>query len=258
MKKGIPPLIVGNWKMNPSSLSQATKLGNELKKKFLKVQGAEVVIAPPYVYLESVIHAQGNSKSLLFGAQNAHSEKLGAHTGEISLPMLQSVGVTHIILGHSERRAGGETDEAVNIKLTAVLKAGLTSIVCVGESKRDHSGHYLTHIEMQIRKALAHVSKSKLAQVVVAYEPIWAIGTGNTATASDVHEMKLFIEKVLSDIYGRNLAQKVRILYGGSVNGKNAKELFTEGMVDGFLVGGASLDAEEFAQIVRSVQVSPV
>lgn len=252
MKKGIPPLVIANWKMNPQSVALSTKLATELKKYLQKVTDTEVVVAPPFVYLDSVHRIRNGSRAFTLGAQNVHSENLGAHTGEISIPMLQDFNVTHVILGHSERRTDGETDESINTKVHAVIKAKLTAVVCVGERKRDHGAHYLSFIETQIRKAFTNVAKTKLAQIVIAYEPIWAIGTGNTATPGDVHEMKLFIEKVISDIYGRNLAQKVRIIYGGSVNGKNARDLFTEGTVDGFLVGGASLHAEEFTQIIKS------
>lgn len=254
MKTGIPPLVIGNWKMNPQSETLAEKLAKEMKKCFSRCAGVEVVVAPPFVYLETVHRIRNSSRTFLMGAQNVHHEKLGAHTGEVSLPMLQCFEVTHVILGHSERRAEGETDEAVNKKLLATIKAGLTGVVCVGESNRDHAGHYLTHIETQVRKALNKVSKAKLHAVVIAYEPIWAIGTGVTATPEDVHEIKLFIEKIISDLYGRNLAQKVRIIYGGSVTGKSAYSLYTEGTVDGFLVGGASLHADEFLHIIKSVQ----
>ncbi len=144
----------------------------------------------------------------------------------------------------------------VHEKLVAVIKAGMTAVLCVGEKMRDEGGLYLSGIEAQVRRALAQVPKAKLGQVVIAYEPIWAIGTGKTASAEDVHEMKLFIEKVLSDLYGRNYAQKVRILYGGSVNEKNARELFVEGAVDGFLVGGASLHADVFIDIIKQVRIS--
>ncbi len=252
MKKGIPPLIIANWKMNPQSASMSVKLATELKKYLHKITDTEVVVAPPSVYLEGVSRVRNGSRAFTLGAQNVHYENLGARTGEISIPMIQSFEVTHVILGHSERRADGENDEVINKKLVAVVKAGLTAVVCVGERKRDHGAHYLSFVETQVRKAFASIAKTKLAHVVIAYEPIWAIGTGNTATPEDVHEMKLFIEKIISDLYGRNLAQKVRIIYGGSVNGKNARELFIEGTVDGFLVGGASLHAEEFTQIVKS------
>lgn len=244
--------MVGNWKMNPQSVEMATRLAGEIKKAIARVEGVDVVVAPPTLYLPLVKAARNGKKSFALGAQNVHAEKLGAHTGEISLPMLASVDVSHVIMGHSERRAEGETDAMVNTKLHAAIKSNMTAIVCVGERVRDHAAHYLNEIEQQIRTAFAGVSKSKLEQVVVAYEPVWAIGTGNTATPEDVHEMKIFIEKALTDMYGRTVAQKVRILYGGSVNAKNAESLIRQGQVDGFLVGGASLHAEEFKSIVKA------
>jgi triosephosphate isomerase len=169
--------------------------------------------------------------------------------------MLASIDVTHVIIGHSERRRAGENDESINQKMHATIKSGMTAIVCVGEWERDHAAHYLTFVEKQIRSAVGGISKAKLDRVVVAYEPVWAIGTGNTATPEDVHEMKLFIQKVLVDIYGRAAAQKVRILYGGSVNGNNAESLMRQGLVDGFLVGGASLSADEFKTIILQSRV---
>jgi triosephosphate isomerase len=254
MKKGIHPLVIGNWKMNPVSGTLAVKLAKQLKSSLAKVDGVEVVIAPPFVYLESVEKICNGSRAFALGAQNTHHEKLGSHTGEISLSMLKNANVQYVIVGHSERRAEGETDAQIHTKLLSTVKAGFTTVLCVGEKARDEHAHYLTDIERQIRSALADLPRTKLGMVVIAYEPVWAIGSGKTATPEDVHEMRLFIEKVLSDIYGRNYAAKVRVLYGGSVNGKNARELFTHGTVDGFLVGGASLHAEDFAQIVKSVR----
>lgn len=248
------PLVIGNWKMQPASLSLTTKLGKELKKKLGTEREVAVVVAPPFVYLDSIRTILHGAKGLVLGAQDAFPEKPGAHTSQIAIPMLRDLAVQYIILGHSERRALGETGEVVNKKLIAVLKEGLTGVVCVGEHARDHAGHYLSLIEEQVRQALAGVSKAKLERVVIAYEPLWAIGTGATATPADVHEMRLFIERVLSDLYGRTYAQRVSILYGGSVNAKNARELFIEGTIDGFLVGGASLKADEFTGIVRAVR----
>ncbi len=254
MKTGTRPLVIGNWKMNPLSPTLSAKLATELKKRLSSCTDVDVVVAPPCIFLGDVARTRNSSKAYMLGAQNVHYAKLGSFTGETSIPMLGGYGVSHIILGHSERRALGETDTLINEKLIAVIKAGLTGVVCVGEKKRDQGGHYLSHIEDQVRKALAKISRGKLEQVVIAYEPIWAIGTGDNATSADVHEMKLFIEKILSDMYGRNYAQKVRIIYGGSVNGKNAQELFEGGTVDGFLVGGASLHADEFAMIVKATK----
>lgn len=251
MKKTAYPLVVGNWKMNPQTVDMATRLATEIKKAVGRIEEVEIVVAPPAVYLHAVRAVRNGSKIFALGAQNTHWEKLGAHTGEVSLTMLVGMDVTHVIIGHSERRRDGETDEQVHNKVVATIKAGLTAILCVGEVQRDSAAHYLSFIEGQIRSALAGVSKAKLGQVVIAYEPIWAIGTGDTATPSDVHEMRLFIEKVLTDMYGRAMAQKVRVLYGGSVNGKNARALMVEGQVDGFLVGGASLHADDFATICK-------
>lgn len=248
------PLVIGNWKMQPASVALATKLGKELKKKLGPVREVLVVTAPPFVYIDAIRAITSSAKSIALGAQDAFPEKPGAYTSQVALSMLKDLGVQYVILGHSERRALGETDEVVNKKLTAVVKEGMTGVICVGERSRDHAGHYLSRIEEQVRRALAGISKARLDRVVIAYEPLWAIGTGSTATPADVHEIKLFIERVLSDLYGRTYAQRVYILYGGSVNAKNARDLFVEGTIDGFLVGGASLKADEFEGIVRAVR----
>lgn len=242
--------------MNPQTSQMAVRLAQDLKKCLARTDEVEVVIAPPSVYLNGAKSVQNGDRPFKLGAQNVHWEKLGAHTGEVSLSMLKSFGVKYVIIGHSERRAEGETDEMVNKKVLATIAEELTAVVCVGERKRDHAAHYLTFIEQEVHAACAGLSRSKLDRLVIAYEPIWAIGTGDTATPEDVHEMKLFIEKVLSDMYGRTYAEKVRILYGGSVTGKNASQLMAEGMVDGFLVGGASLRASEFCEIAKSAKYS--
>jgi triosephosphate isomerase len=254
MKLGHTPLVIGNWKMNPTTDGAAKRLALEVKKTMNRVDGVSVVVAPPVIFLATVHGAMNGKGTILLGAQNVYHEKLGSFTGEVSLPMLESFGVTYVILGHSERRKDGETDDTIQKKLDTVVRAGHTAILCVGETVRDGGGHYYTDIETQIRKALAGLGKAKLGHVVIAYEPVWAIGTGKTATPEDVHEMKLFIEKTLADLYGRTYAQKVRILYGGSVNAKNAEELIRDGTVSGFLVGGASLHADEFGGIVKAVK----
>lgn len=254
MKIGREPLIVGNWKMNPQTATMAKHLAVAVKKAVQKQRDVSIVVAPPALYVPIVASVLNGGTAFSLGAQNAHAEKLGAHTGEISLPMLASFGVKYVIVGHSERRMSGETEEAIHGKVAAIIKQGLTPILCIGEAKRDHGAQYLGEIERQIRSACAGLSRAKLSQLVIAYEPVWAIGTGHTATAGDVHEMRLFIEKTLADLYERNYAQKVRVLYGGSVNPKNAAELMRDGTVNGFLVGGASLSAAEFSGIVEAVR----
>jgi triosephosphate isomerase len=254
MKLTHEPLVIGNWKMYPQTSDGAKRLAQELKKALSRTDSVEVVVAPPTAFL-SIVHGVRNSNKVFkIGAQNVHHEPLGAFTGEISIPMEKSFDVSYVIIGHSERRRAGESDGEVNAKLSAVVKAGLTGVVCVGETKRDHSAEYLTHIERQIQDAVKGLSRAKLEHLVIAYEPVWAIGTGHTATPEDVHEMKLFIMKTLSGLYGRNYAEKVRVLYGGSVNPKNAGDIMKGGMVDGFLVGGASLHADEFSGIVKAVK----
>lgn len=254
MKLTHEPLIIGNWKMHPQSESMAKRLALDLKKALARVDDVDVVIAPPTLFIPAVSLVRSSGRAFKIGAQNVHHETLGAFTGEVSIPMQKSFDITHVIIGHSERRKAGETDSEVNLKLTAVIKAGLTAVVCVGEAKRDHGAQYLGDIERQIREAVKGLSRAKLGNLVIAYEPVWAIGTGNTATPEDAHEMKLFIEKTLTDLYSRNYAQKVRVLYGGSVNQKNAGELMKDGMVDGFLVGGASLNAKDFVAIVLAAK----
>lgn len=245
------PLVVANWKMNPTTVGAAKRLFSAIKRGVARVDRIRVVVAPPAVYIFELDRLKGTSKRVALGAQNVYWEKSGAHTGELSVPMLKDLGVSYVIVGHSERRAKGASDEAVNKSTKAVLSGGMTPIVCVGEKKRDTGGNYLSFVERQIRVALSGIPKTKLASVVIAYEPIWAIGTGETATPADVHEMKLFIQKVLTRIYGRSYAYKIRILYGGSVYAKNAEELLTEGNADGFLIGGSSLKPEEFVEIMQ-------
>lgn len=253
MKIRPEPLVIGNWKMNPQTDTMAKRLATEVRKATSRTDGIEVVIAPPTIFLPVVHTARGNGKAFALGVQNVHQEKLGSFTGEVSIPMVSSFDVQYVILGHSERRKAGESEAEIQQKLAAVIKAGLKAVLCVGEVTRDHGAQYLGDIERQIRSACAGLSRTKLTCLTIAYEPVWAIGTGHTATAGDVYEMRLFIEKTLSDLYGRNYAQKVRILYGGSVNNKNARELMRDGMIDGFLVGGASLSAKEFGGIIKEV-----
>lgn len=251
MKKRPKPLIVGNWKMNPATQKRAEKILVDVQKALAGRRGAsDIAIAPPLPFITELRQLAG-SQPIEFVAQDVSFETEGAHTGEVSAAMLRSIGVKCAIIGHSERRAAGETDETVNRKLRALLLERSTAIVCVGERERDGGGDYFTLVESELANALSGVAPEELKQVIVAYEPIWAIGTGTNATAAEVEEMKLFIYKALSDRYPREKAEAVRILYGGSVSADNAEALLRTGNVDGFLVGGASLDAKQFAAIIR-------
>jgi triosephosphate isomerase (TIM) len=245
------PLIIGNWKMNPSTLSASKALLADVRKLVRsKTLSVEVMVAPPFPFIAEVGRLSPSGRVGVV-AQTMHPEPLGAFTGEVSAPMLKSLGVLGVIVGHSERRAMGMTDAVVNKILLAALKAQLVPILCVGETVRDTRGDFYDVIESQLRAALAEVPKTKLKDVVIAYEPIWAIGTGNTATPDDVLEMKLFIQKTLINLYDRSVVPKVRILYGGSVNAKNVEALMMTAQPDGFLVGGASLKPEDFYTIIN-------
>ncbi len=251
-KKPIP-LVVGNWKMNPSTLAEAKRLVVQLRtlaRKF--TPDVSVVVVPPSIYLSDLTRLSPSGR-LQFGVQNVWPGSTGAQTGEISVSMASSCGATYVIIGHSERRASGETDEQIAAKYQSVAASKLTPILCVGEATRDPSGDYYAVVETQLTRALAGSKKAQLKRTVIAYEPVWAIGTGQTSTPADVEEMRLFIDKCLTKLFDRATARAVRVLYGGSVNQKNATELFIHGGVDGFLVGGASLRSAEFARIVASV-----
>ncbi|OGZ41970.1 MAG: triose-phosphate isomerase [Candidatus Ryanbacteria bacterium RIFCSPHIGHO2_02_FULL_45_43] len=246
-------LIVANLKMNPNSPDAARKLFYEIRKGARRFQRVHIVICPPFVFLPLFKKLTDNSGGISLGSQNLFWEGAGAYTGEISGAMIRGVGGEYVIVGHSERRAHlAETDEMVRKKLKASFDARLKPVLCVGEVKRDGEGKYFRFIQKQLASALKGVPRSCLSSLAVAYEPVWAIGTGKPATPDDVLEMALFIEKTLSTMFSRKIAAKIRILYGGSVDSANAPEFLVKGRVAGFLVGGQSLHAERFLAIVHA------
>ena len=244
-------IIAGNWKMNklPSETYDFVKEVVEATK------GAEceVVCCTPYVCLAPAIEA-AKGTHVKIGAENLHFEDSGAFTGEVSADMLKDLGVEYVIIGHSERRAyNNETDETVNKKMIKALAKGLIPIVCVGESLEEReAGITMDLISIQIKKAFAGISAEDAAKVVVAYEPIWAIGTGKTATDDQAEEVCASIRKVLADLYNDDCAKAVTIQYGGSMNAKNCAGLLAKDNIDGGLIGGASLKAPDFATIVAA------
>lgn len=246
-------LVVGNWKMNPPTIAAAKRLFLDIHKRLgTRPTSVRVVIAPPFPFIGGLSELSP-SKRIALGAQGVYFESEGAHTGEVSISMLKSVGASYVIIGHSESRARGETDLDIYKDTQQVLGHRVNAIVCVGETERDKAGNYFTVIETQLRAALRDIEKAQLQYLSIAYEPVWAIGTGNTATARDAEEMKLFIQKILADECGRAAVGKVRILYGGSVDPDNALDLLSGG-IDGFLVGGASLRARDFASIISTAR----
>ncbi len=244
------PFIAGNWKMN-KTVAEAISLVDELKASLAGVQGVDVAVCPAFVALTAVKSALAGS-AIKLGAQNAFYEPKGAFTGEVAVTMLTGI-VDTIIVGHSERRQiFGETDQMVNKKVLAVLANGLQPIMCIGETLAENeAGQTEAVLERQIREGLANVSAGDITKVTIAYEPIWAIGTGRAATADDAQNRCAFIRGQLRARYG-DLADQVRIQYGGSVTPGNAKELLTKPDIDGALVGGASLKAPDFTTIVKS------
>src|SRR5687767_5514131 len=243
-------LIAGNWKMNKTS-ADGVALARELVNVVGKQSEVEVVVCPPFTAIESVGKAIEGS-NLKLGAQNMHFEANGAFTGEVSAPMLRALFTTHVILGHSERRTlFGETDELVNKKVLAALKNQLRPIFCVGETLTEReSGATLKVVQTQVERGLEGVSKEQAASVVIAYEPVWAIGTGKVATTEQAQEVHAFIRGLMTKLFADTIAQKVRILYGGSMKPANASELLAQKDIDGGLIGGASLEARSFVELI--------
>ena len=243
-------VIAGNWKMNMLP-NEAIKMIEELAPEVKDTQ-SEVILCVPFTDLfYALLTAQGTN--IKIGAQNMHWEENGAYTGEISAQMLKSIGVEYVIIGHSERRQYfNETDETVNKKVKSAFEAGLKPIVCVGETLEEReNGKAIELVTAQVRKALEGLVEEQVKNTIIAYEPIWAIGTGKTATSEDANNMIKEIRQEIANIYGQIVADGVIIQYGGSVKSSNSKELFETSDIDGALVGGASLKAEEFAKIVN-------
>ena len=245
-------IVAGNWKMN-KNIHESKELVLQLLNIYNSSK-AEVIIAPPYISLLSSVKILKNS-SIEVAAQNMHYAESGAFTGEVSGSMLKSIGVNTVIIGHSERRAHfNETDEMLAKKVDLALSKGLRIIFCFGEELNDRkAGLENSVVKNQIKNALFHLPTSAWDQIVLAYEPVWAIGTGETASPQQAQEMHAFIRSVISLSYTKDMANKISILYGGSVKSSNAREIFSKPDVDGGLIGGASLDADHFVMIINSI-----
>lgn len=248
------PLIAGNWKMYKTS-SEATALAEAVVKALSTPDGTQVVVCPPFTALAAVGQVVAGSRIGL-GAQDLHWAKEGAYTGEVSAEMLRDIGCRYVIVGHSERRQYfGESDESVNKKSCAALASNLMPIICVGETLAEReAGRAYAVVETQIKGALSSLTPEQVQQLILAYEPVWAIGTGQTATPGQAEEMHAHIRKTIALLFGAEIAHGVRILYGGSVKSDNAKELLGRSEIDGALVGGASLQADSFAAIAKAAR----
>ena len=247
-------MVAGNWKMN-KTFQEAEELISDLVAELEKSEhSCDVVVCPPAVYLEMASDYSSDTGVMAIGAQNVSEYEKGAYTGEIAATMLASMDVQYCIVGHSERRKYfGETNNQLALKVERLLENSIHPIFCCGEvlEEREEGIHFKV-VKEQIEEALFHFGKDEFSNIIIAYEPVWAIGTGKTATPEQAQEMHEFIRRVISEKYGNDVADNTTILYGGSCNAKNAKELFSNPDVDGGLIGGASLIAEDFVKIVNS------
>jgi len=245
-------IIIANWKMNPSSAKEAEILFKKIKTK-LKFKKTEIVFCPPLLYFSIL---KKIAPKIKLGIQNIFYQDYGSYTGEISALMAYNSGLRYVILGHSERRKMGEDNLAINKKVKAALANSLIPIICIGEENRDTEHEYLNIVKNQLEEILLNINKNSLTKIIIAYEPVWAVGKDSIREASseEFREMKVFIKKILSDKFGIKLVENIKIIYGGSVNFKNAKDFLSLGEADGFLIGRDSLQADKFLKIINEVE----
>lgn len=243
-------LIIANWKMNPQTQKEADKIFADIGASLKSIKNSTVVVCPPSIFISGL----KTKKNIFIGSQNVSSFSDGAYTGELSAKMLANKGMSHVLVGHSERRAMGENNDIINKKIILSLKNKLTPVLCVGETERDHNGFYLSFVKNQLHECLAGVSKSQIKNIVIAYEPIWAIGkdANRVATPEEFIEMSIFIKKIIGDMYDVKIAHSLCILYGGSVHPENAFEFLNTEHCSGLLVGRDSLTPKKFGKILIS------
>jgi triosephosphate isomerase len=248
--------IVANWKMNPERAMEASDIASSVSKKSKKFTSVKIVICPPYIYLSDVEKSISGSKNTYLGAQDVFVGKGVSHTGEISTQMLKDIGAKYIIVGHSERRGSLDSNEVVREKLFGAIKDGFKVILCVGEKERNDHGHQYEAIKNQIESALIKFPKNLAKNLIIAYEPVWAIGKSEKEAMkpNELHEIVIFIKRVVSDLLGAKNVEKLLILYGGSVTKNNAKEILEGGNADGLLVGRESLHAENFVELIKEIR----
>lgn len=244
-------LVVANWKMNPASYKEAKSLLGATKRVSEAARNVSIVVAPPAIYLRE-LRSLYKGKKIAFAAQNTHFDSMGSYTGDISPAQIKDGKVSSVIVGHAERRAAGETDEFIRKKVAAVLNEKMTPILCIGESIRNQDGAHYVFVKAQLIAALRDVPAAKIPQVVIAYEPVWAIGSDRPMQARDMHEMAIFIRKTLVEMHG-TVGMNVKILYGGAIDETNAVLMLRDGDVDGLLVGRASVQAPRFKALIEAI-----
>ena len=248
-------LVIANWKMNPESEVEAKEIASSIRKRSDDIK-AKIVICPPFVFLGAVGKNIIDTTGVYLGAQDVSAVKGNSHTGSVGIDMLKEMNVKYVIIGHSDRRNAGDTDEIIAQKLEVTLKENIKGILCVGEKERNEKGDYFHHIKEQIILDTKKIKRDMLKNLIIAYEPVWAIGKSEREAIEPekLHEMTIFIKRVLSDIFGNENAQKVPVLYGGSVGTENIKALTENTSIDGVLVGRESLKAKEFLKIADEVK----
>lgn len=247
-------IVIGNFKMNPVSLKETENIVSGINKSISNIKKTDIVLCPPVLFLSNLKNKKLKiSKKISLGAQNIFFGDTGAFTGEVSAKMLANLGINYSILGHSERREMGESNDLINKKVKSALSSRITPILCVGEKDRDVDHEYLNFIKAQVEECLLGISKNSLAKIVIAYEPVWAIGSNATreATPEEFREIRIFIKKILSDKFGAKAVEALRIIYGGSVHPENTLSFLKEGHSDGFLVGRDSLNPKKFLNIIN-------
>lgn len=243
-------LLIANWKMNPSSEKEAKDLIKGYVKKIKTSKGVDTVICPPFPYISSV-KSQYRGTKIQLGSQGVFFEKKGSYTGQVSVDMLKDFGVSYVILGHSEKRAFGDTSLDVAKKAKVCIKSGIVPVICIGEKERSDDGKYLKYLQTELTDSLDGISRNDISKLVIAYEPIWAIGKTNPMSGHEMHQMSIFIKKVLVKKYGKNILNKVRIIYGGSINDSNADDMVENGNIDGLIIGRASLDPDQVFKLIK-------
>ena len=256
MLKTKKKLVVGNWKMNPETVEQAIEIANKINKNTKSFRNTNLVVCPPFVFLNEVSKIFLKNKKISLGAQDVFVGQGVSHTGEVGSDMLKNLDVKYIIIGHSERRESLDSESIVREKLFGTLKDSFKAILCIGEKERNEHGDQYNEIKGQIESAITKLPKKLIKNLIIAYEPIWAIGKAeNEAVKSEeLHEMTIFIKRVISDILGIKEAEKILILYGGSVTRNNAKEIIEKGNVSGLLVGRESLKPDNFVELIKSIE----
>ncbi len=244
-------LVVANWKMNPSSFREAKRLFEVTKKAVESTQNISLILAPPAIFLRELRDSYKGTK-ISFALQNAHWEAGGAHTGEVSLAQARDARVSYVLIGHSERRASGESNDDTRRKVAAALAVGITPILCIGETKRTTSGQHFSVVKEQLRAGFADVAPAHISKVVVAYEPVWAIGGEQTLSPRDMHEMAIFIRKAIVEARGEK-GMNIKIMYGAAVTESNVHAMLRDGDVDGLLVGHVSVDAPRFSALLKAI-----